>query len=76
MCANRCSSMDNHLVAFGSEPTAGFDYMDQQEISDYSAGRTSKLYVLGPRATEWAEWRLPAVDARTLGTRIAAVRLG
>ena len=75
MCANRCSSMDNHLVAFGSEPTAGFDYMDQQEISDYSAGRTTKLYVLGPRATEWAEWRLPE-DSRRLGTRVAAVRLG
>ena len=67
--------MDNHLVAFGSEPTAGFDYMDQQEISDYSAGRTSKLYVLGPRATEWAEWRLPE-DSRRLGTRVAAVRIG
>ena len=75
-CASRCSCIDDHLITFGSEPVGGVNYDDPHDLLEYQQGRTSRLYVLGPRATEWAEWRLPAVDARTLGTRIAAVRLG
>ena len=74
-CASRCSCIDDHLISFGSEPVGGVNFHNPINLQNWQQGRTSRLYVLGPRATEWAEWRLPA-DARTLGTRIAAVRLG
>ena len=74
-CAIRCSCIDDYLVAFATEPVGGIDDDNPDQLAAFRQGQTTNLYVLKPGDTEWAEWRLPA-DARTLGTRVAAVRLG
>ena len=74
-CAIRCSCIDDYLVAFATEPVGGIDGDNPDEVAAFRQGQTTNLYVLKPGDTEWAEWRLPA-GARTLGTRVAAVRLG
>lgn len=74
-CATRCASVDDYLVAFGSEPVGGVDYGNPQDLLAYQQGQTTRLHVLAPGATVWAEWRLPA-DCSVLGTRTTAVCIG
>ena len=62
----QCNHIDGYLIACGHHPS--------ERNIDYDSSGHTRLFVLSPGSTEWAEWRLP--DGVERATRIAAIRLG
>ena len=62
----QCNHIDGYLIACGHHPS--------ERNIDYDSSGHTRLFVLSPGSTEWAEWRLP--DGFAYATRIATARVG
>ena len=62
----QCSHIYGYLIVCGHHPS--------ERNIDYDSSGHTRLFVLSPGSTEWAEWRLP--DGFAYATRIATARVG